>query len=225
MKTYPVLDRLTMFILMFAVNSGCTVSPHPAATTTFPLETVSAKTPIASPTPFRFIPADQILAWKKYIHEESKISFEYPEACLDLTKYSTADHVWIACDFMNFYGMFSIQKLASEEVETINNPPQFSKEERFVIVWQKPIQSPDFSGWEYIFTQFPEPVITPSPEADLSKYFNITFIDKTNKLRLNFYTGFDYESFQIASQNGFDEIVSSRYSVFEYMARSLRYDN
>ena len=59
---------------------------------------------------------------------------------------------------------------------------------------------------------------------DLSKYFFIRYIDKTKMIRFDFYTSFDYESLHLAKELGFYEVASSRYSVFEYMVRSLRYE-
>jgi hypothetical protein len=164
---------------------------------------------------------DEIHSWKKYVHTESGVSFEYPETCHVRL---IGDSVHFSCNDIALYGLLDIQKLTLEETETITNPLIFKEGDGFIILWQRPIKSPDFSGWEYIISHFPEPIVTPSPGADLSKYFHITYIDKVNKLRLNFFTSFDYESLQLAKELGFDEVVSSRYSVFEYMARSLSYD-
>ena len=164
---------------------------------------------------------DEIQSWKKYVHTESGMSFEYPENCI-VSEVGSSVHFW--CDDMDLYGLLDIEKLTPEETEMIMNPPVFKEDDGFIILWQRPIESPDLSGWEYIISHFPEPIVTPSPGADLSKYFHITFIDKTKQIRFNFFTSFDYKSLQLAKELGFDEVVSSRYSVFEYMARSLSYE-
>ena len=223
------LFHILCFAFVLVINASCkelTTTPEnkitkPTVTAINTLNVVFTESPMISTPSSNFVTVAEITGWKKYIHTESGVSFEYPENCLVPL---VGDTVHFRCNDIALYGLLDIQKLTPEEAETIMNPLVFKEGDGFIILWQRPIRSPDFLGWEYIVSHFPEPIVTPSADADLSKYFNITYIDKMKQMRFSFFTSFDYESLQLAKELGFDEVVSSRYSVFEYMASSLKYD-
>jgi len=208
-------------MLLALLLAGCA----PAVTLTpAPATAIQTQTPTSLPDP------SAASGWKKFVDPTTNMSLDYPENW-DVRAYPDSDGLGSRVEFSSPDNKFGVRLFMGTSAETIKLAkkkikvtPYVNDEAGNTVMWKRPVNTALFSGWEVIIGPYPEGVNTPAPEDyTFGEYltWDGLYVDRQRELVVTLMTDFDYQTFVLARQEGYEKALAGRFALLEHMAGSL----